>query len=355
MPRTGWGCGFHQTKAGCKSARIQPKNGKDLPFYPSLTATLWVVFSALFLLPLSAQPADASDAVEESTDSLTSRDAWRGLDEAVRLYQEGEFEQAATLFQHLRQQAPEGEFDPDAVRLAEARAWMQSGDPAKTLETLEGVEGFEVDRLQAETRILEGNAAYQIAEQALSQQDPAAAKENAERALERFRNALSVDPRNETAAHNLELTQRFVEQIPEPPPQENEEDQENDQQEEQEDSQDQEQQQQQDSQEQQQQDSEDQEQQPEQDSQEQQEDQESQDQPEQDQPDSDKASSEEQEQPSPEDPDSSNRSEPTEQEIQEFSEEQARQLLDTYDEQERRQRRQFLEQRVRTIPVEKDW
>lgn len=322
----------------------------DLTFSRSLTGVLCVFSSFVFLLPLSAQPADASDAVEESTDSLTSRDAWRGLDEAVRLYKEGEFEQAAALFQHLRQQAPEGEFDPDAVRLAEARAWMQSGDPAKTLETLEGVEGFEVDRLQAETRILEGNAAYQIAEQALAQQDPAAAKENAERALERFRNALSVDPRNETAAHNLELTQRFMEKIPEPPPQENEEKQENDQQEEQEDSQDQEQQQQQDSEDQQ-----DQEQQPEQDSQEEQENQESQDQTEQDQQDSDETSSEEQEQPSPEDPDSSKRSEPTEQELQEFSEEQARQLLDTYDEQERRQRRRFLEQRVRTIPVEKDW
>jgi hypothetical protein len=262
----------------------------------------------------------------EEAESLTWQETWRGVDEAVRLYEAGEFGNAGALFEKVRKESPEGELDPDAIRLAEGRAWLQSGNAEKAIEVLETIEGFDADRLRSETRILEGSAAYTLAQQALEQQDLESAKENAERAQERFRNALGVDPANEAAAHNLELTQNFIRTLPEPPPQENQEEQEN--QENQQDDQENQENQEQESQDQQ--DSEEQEQQNQDNQQETSEDPQSQEdqeqnQQDQEQQDSEEESSEDQDQPSPEDSDSSEMSDPSdmstpsEEEQQEFS------------------------------------
>jgi Ca-activated chloride channel family protein len=319
-------------------------------FAPKPLSSLLLTLILLFL-PCSLLAREA--------DALSWREAREGLDDAITLYGEGKFAEAAEAFQSLRGLAPEGELDPDALRLAEGTAQLKSGNATEAMAALEGIEGFDASSLQARQRLLEGNAAYQIARQAIDQQDHAQAKTSAERAQESFRNALTVDPENEAAAHNLELTQRFIETLPEPPPQENQdqqeqEEQENDQEQEsqdqqnqnsgEEDQQDQQnQQEQQDSREPQEESS------PEQESGENQQDQEDQEQRDQSQGGGQEPQSEQ-------DPsDSSTPSSPSDQEAQDMPLEQVEQLLDNYDEQERRQRRQFLQRNARPIPVEKDW
>jgi len=306
-----------------------------------------------FLLCL-VLPVFAQDEVEKPISRKETKDQ---LDQASLSYQEGEYGAAADIFSMLRDEAPEGELDPDALRLAEGLSWLKSGDADKAMDALESVEGFDVDSLRSQKRLTQGNAAYQLAQQALEAQDLETAKEKSETAQNLYRSALQVNPRNQDAAHNLELTQRFIQELPEPPPQENQDQEDSENQEnsekqqdqEQQNSQDQENQDQenQDSQDQQNQDQEDQQQESEDPQNDQEEEQDSQD--EQDQSQGSEGEQEQESEPS-------EGTEPTEQPLPEdYSEEQAQTILDTYDEQERRQRRQFLQQRVRTIPVEKDW
>jgi len=312
------------------------------------------LIGVLTLLFCTALPAQ-----EVTSESMTWREAWSQLDEAISLYDEEKFEEAGSLFRKLREEAPAGEFDVDVLRLLEGTSFWKAEKPEEARKSLEGYEELEQIRFRMQKRVIEGDANFSLGESTYNEatKDPSKikpAKKYAESAKGAFESALKIDPGDDYSLTKLEKTLNLIKKIEELEEEQENQDQEN---EDQEDSEEQDQ-----SQEQQQ----DQDQQSEEDQQEQvsqdQQDQNQEDQQQQDAQDQEKGEDEEQD--SQQDSQSDQQSDPSDmtqgedsnqEPTEDYSEEQAQQLLDTYDEQERRQRRQFLQRQSRSIPVEKDW
>ena len=312
-----------------------------------------------FLLSIILLNSTYIFAQEQASDPMTWKEAWRGLDEAIRLYDAEEFAQAGELFRKLRLDAPEGEFDVDVLRLLEGTSFWKAEMPEKARESLENYEELKQIEYRIQRQRVKGDSNLQLAEKKFEdvtdKDDPTGLKESKDLAnvsKKAFESALRINPGDDYSLTKLEKTLSLLKKIEEQEKEQESENQENSekqQDQEQQNSQDQENQDQenQDSQDQQNQDQEDQQQESEDPQNDQEEEQDSQD--EQDQSQGSEGEQEQESEPS-------EGTEPTEQPLPEdYSKEQAQTILDTYDEQERRQRRQFLQQRVRTIPVEKDW
>ena len=319
----------------------------------------WIWLCALALLPLKAEEPP-------SPPQITWREAWRGVDEAMRLYEAGDYAAAAQLFALVREQAPEGEMDLDALRLMEGTAQWNAGNPDAARSALEEYEDLASDLHKVQKRQVMGSSNLALAEQLAAQQQTEAnpeglttAKERAEDAKSAFQSALEIDPADDTTLRQLERTLNLIQELEEleqqqqeQQDQEDQEQQDQENQEEQESGDDQQEQEQEQGE-----DPQDQEQEEQQDEQEGEEESESDSSEEESEEQDQDAESQgkDQEESEPEDQQSQGSSGQEPEETQDLSEQQAQQLLQTYDEQERRQRRQFLEQRIRSIPVEKDW
>lgn len=322
----------------------------------------WIWLCALALLPLKAEEPP-------SPPQITWREAWRGVDEAMRLYEAGDYAAAAQLFALVREQAPEGEMDLDALRLMEGTAQWNAGNPDAARSALEEYEDLASDLHKVQKRQVMGSSNLALAEQLAAQQQTEAnpeglttAKERAEDAKSAFQSALEIDPADDTTLRQLERTLNLIQELEELEQQQQEQqDQEDQEDQEQQDQENQEEQESGDDQQEQEQeqgeDPQDQEQEEQQDEQEGEEESESDSSEEESEEQDQDAESQgkDQEESEPEDQQSQGSSGQEPEETQDLSEQQAQQLLQTYDEQERRQRRQFLEQRIRSIPVEKDW
>ncbi|MDA3874772.1 MAG: hypothetical protein PF795_12540 [Kiritimatiellae bacterium] len=256
-----------------------------------------------------------------------AREAYATDDPEARL-------RAAQRFQALLDQAPEGELKTEALKLAKGMSLLKAGKPEEALQALESITSFEDPEERSRLRNLRGQAQMHIGQAAAEAREWAQAKSSMEAAVDSFTNALRDVPSADAARHNLELSRKRLEEIIKqtPPPQEQEEG------EDEEDSSD-----------------------PSDSSEEQdqkQEQEQSNSSEEQEQPDESDGSDEEEQnqtdptdeeqpqpQPSPAD------SEPSE----DLDAQQAQQILDAYLEQEKHQRSQILQQRIQSIPVEKDW
>lgn len=265
------------------------------------------------------------------------------LREAREAYAAGDPEaqlEAAQRFQALLDQAPEGELNPESLQLAKGMALLKAGKPGEAQQAFEAITGFDDAEERSRLRNLRGQAQMQLAESAVANEQWEEAKKSMEGAVESFTNALRDTPAANHARHNLELSQKRLKEIIEqmPPPQEDQEQDEED---------------------------------GEQDE-EQQEDQGEQDQT--DPSDEESDSSDKEESPDEEAPaepsdesdgsDESDNPQPSEpsdpspangEPDEDLDVRQAEQILDAYLEQEKHQRSQILQQRIQSIPVEKDW
>lgn len=252
-----------------------------------------------------------------------------------------ELAEAAERFKAAAELGEPGEYNLDALRLAEGMSLLKAGKPEEALEAMKAIEGFDSPEERSRLRLMRGNAHLAQGTAAAERKQWEPAKEEVGAAIDSFANALIEDPQSEAARHNLELAQRRLEQIkrqqppptpthePQPTPTpgpsptptpEGDQGQQGDEQQ----------------------------------------------QEEQDQTDPSDPSDEESDKsdPSPQDP-ASGEGEPGEEgegegvpaqpTNEELDEQQAQQVLDAYLEQEKHQRRQILERRVRPVPVEKDW
>jgi hypothetical protein len=134
---------------------------------------------------------------------------------------------AAARFRAVREQGPEGEYDPDALRLAEGMSLLQAGDPQQALGVLEEVEGFEEPEDRARLRRLKGVARMQSAEAAVAAEQWDEAEQGMQEAITSFTNALKAQPDSADNRLNLELSRQRLHEIqqarptptPTPPPQ----------------------------------------------------------------------------------------------------------------------------------------
>lgn len=318
---------------------------------PFVSASFWLCIATLSMPPLFAE--------EPKPQKLTWRETWQGVDEAVRLFEEESYQEAADLFADIRERAPDGELDVDALRLMEATAHWNAGNPDATQQALEGYEELDANAMKVQKRQVLGSAqlalAQEQASQAQSGMNPESiqqANEQAEGARTSFESALKIDPASSETLQQLERTLKLLQELEEMEQQQ--QDQQQDQEQDQEDQEDSENQQEQENQESDQQDQQQQE--PENQEQGQEEEEEQQDSSEsEEQEESDESESSDDQESSEQNAQNQSGSPEDMQESEDLSEQQAQQLLQTYDEQERRQRRQFLQQRIRAIPVEKDW
>lgn len=261
------------------------------------------------------------------------------LREAQEAYASENPEEAAQRFQALLNQAPEGELNPEALNLAKGMALLKAGNPEEALQAFDAITGFEDPEERSRLRNLRGQAEMHIGQAAAEAGEWDQAKSSMEAAVDSFTNALRDRPSEDAARHNLELARKRLAEIIEqmPPPQEDEDEQDEEDQEDQEDQEDGEDQEQEDEEE-------------ESDS--------------SDPSDSSEEEEDEQEQEPSDESDESDGSDPQEQDQSDPSEtappedldaQQAQQILDAYLEQEKHQRSQILQQRIQSIPVEKDW
>ncbi len=283
-----------------------------------------------FLLTLCLFPLVlfARDPAPETT-LYSRREIQLILEQIKQWYASGDPESQqmmAQALEELAQRSPEGELNPDAVKLARSMALLKTGNPEEALKVLDEIEGFEQAEPRAQVRQMKGNGQMQMAEKAVYEQDWKNAKAQMQAAIDSFSNALREDGTQDDARFNLELASKRLEEIkalePPPPPEQDKQDQEK-----QEDKQDQEdkkdQQQQQDQQ---------------------------QDQGDDQQPQQDQSSQPEQ---SNESPAGASEGDPSE--AEKIDARQAQQILQSALEQEKRQRRQIQLQRIKPVPVEKDW
>jgi hypothetical protein len=297
---------------------------------------------ALLLLPLIA---------EEAPEQLTAAQVRALLREARNNYSSEDPEDlalAAQRFALAAQAADPGEVNLDAVRLAEAKAWMKANQSERALEALRKIQGFDRAGDRARHRHLLGGAHLAAGEEALAREEFDAAKEHMEQAVQAFTDSLKEHPVSTEAKENLEIAHRRLQHVidvtPPPPPGDPESG--DDQQEDPEDG--------------------DQEQQPQPQPQEQEQEQGQEQGQGQEEPETSDPSdpSDESDMPEPaeaSDPtDSSGTGEPSgapaPEEPLDLTEEETLRTLDALQEQERRQREEILRNRqLRRVPVEKDW
>jgi len=162
---------------------------------------------------------------EDVPEALTPTQVRHLLREARQLYTSEEPEDlanAARMFRAAAEAADPDEVHLDAVRLAEAMAWMQANQTERALEAFEGIQGFEDAADRARHRNLRGNAHLAAGEQAFAQEEFDAAKEHMESAVQSFIESLQDNPASEDGKRNLEIAHRrlqhVIENTPPPPP-----------------------------------------------------------------------------------------------------------------------------------------
>jgi len=292
---------------------------------------------------------------EETVETLRPAQVRHLLREARKQYMSEDLQElaeAARIFSAAAEASDPGEVHVDAVRLAEAQAWLKADQHDRALEAFEKIQGFEQAADRARHRLLRGNAQLAMGERALAEENFEAAKDQMNQAIESFVESLMEDPRSADAKRNLEIANRRLQYVienepPPPPPEKNPEDQQQEQ---------------------------------EKPPEEQEQDGQSQPSQGEGEPDEQKQESEPSEGEEPEEPPSPQpqaregegdpsdpqdepgepeepgETEPTEGDLEDLSEEEAQRTLDALLEQERRLREQILQnRRIRTIPVEKDW
>ncbi|MCC5849544.1 MAG: hypothetical protein JJU29_15795 [Verrucomicrobia bacterium] len=180
--------------------------------------------SCLLLLCLLAGPTFAQNGTAgeqgipleaAQAEDLTPFQIRHVLREARRLYEAHDEEsdpaalaEAAHAFALAAEKGEPGEVNLDAVRLAEAMAWMRADRPEAALEAFEKIQGFDEAADRARHRLLRGNAHLAAGERAFSQEDFDAAKEQMGEAIESYIASLMDDPASEAAKQNLELAHR---------------------------------------------------------------------------------------------------------------------------------------------------
>lgn len=178
----------------------------------------------LYFLLLLGLPLFAEDDLPD----LTPAQIRHMLREARQLYDSEDSEDlinAARIFRAAAGAADPDEVHLDAVRLAEAMAWMQAGQTEAALNAFESIQGFEnaVDR--ARHRNLRGNAHLAAGEQAFAQEEFDAARGHMESAVQSFIESLQDDPASDHTRRNLEIANRRLQHVidntpPPPPPEE---------------------------------------------------------------------------------------------------------------------------------------
>jgi len=178
----------------------------------------------VLLFVLAAFFLRAEDPAEQP---LTRTQIRHLLQQARNLYRDDDAEpeelaDAAQAFGLAANQAEPGEVDLDAVRFAEALAWMRTGQPDRALEAFGNIQGFPLPEQRARHRFHRGNAHLAAGEQALTQDDFQSAKQQMEEAIENYIASLQEDPQAESAKQNLEIARRRrrwgEENAPPPPP-----------------------------------------------------------------------------------------------------------------------------------------
>ena len=171
----------------------------------------------------------AEDPAPE-TDTLSPVQVRQLLRDASALYEEHADDsdaadpealtEAARAFARAAREGDPGEVHLDAVRLAEAMAWMRAGQPEQALEAFDRIQGFSETHDRARHRFLRGNAHLAAGEAALSREDFETAKSQMGEAVESFISSLMEDPQAEAAKQNLEIARRRLRWVEEnePPP-----------------------------------------------------------------------------------------------------------------------------------------
>ena len=182
----------------------------------------------LILLLATGLRAEESDPEPETLSRVQIRQLLR---DARRLYdaqpEEADAEsraahaEAARAFARAAEAGDPGEVNLDAVRLAEAMAWMRADQPELALEAFDRIQGFDEALDRARHRFLRGNAHLAAGEAALSREDFEEAKTQMGEAVESLISSLMEDPQAEAAKQNLEVARRrlrWVEENEPPPP-----------------------------------------------------------------------------------------------------------------------------------------
>ncbi|MDF3127710.1 hypothetical protein P0Y35_00730 [Kiritimatiellaeota bacterium B1221] len=161
---------------------------------------------------------------EETESTTMTRNQIRAfLNETQSLYASEDpkaLAEAATRFQALLEQSPEGELSSDALRLAQGMAQIKAGEPEKALQTFSEIEGFEDPLVRGQLRQMKGNAHLKMAQSAMGQMEWKEAKEGMKKAVDAFTNTLRENPEMDAARNNLEFAQKCIREIEEqePPP-----------------------------------------------------------------------------------------------------------------------------------------
>jgi outer membrane biosynthesis protein TonB len=117
-----------------------------------------------------------------------------------------------------------GEFDADAIRLAEAMAWMKANRPDEALKSFERLKGFDESEERARQRLLKGNAHLAQAEQHVAGEQWDEGIQQATKAAEAFASSLKENAESMEAKRNLEIardrerTYRLLRPPPTPTP-----------------------------------------------------------------------------------------------------------------------------------------
>jgi hypothetical protein len=287
----------------------------------------WILIALIFSAGLRAQelPSEPFARAQVQQFLREAREAYAAEDIEAQL-------EAAQRFQALLEQAPEGELNRDALHLARGMSLLKADRPGEALQAFEAITGFEDPEERTRLRNLRGNAQMKIGQEAAAAKEWDQAKSSMEEAIESFINALRDVPTADPARHNLELAQKHLAEIIEqmPPPEEQDD---NDEEEEEE----------------------------EEDPSDEEEDPSDEEEPtDEDSDGSDESDpSDESDRSDQEDPtDRSDQTDTSDQQpdpSEDIDQQQAQQILDAFLEQEKHQRSQILQQRIQSIPVEKDW
>lgn len=175
------------------------------------------------LLMLATLPAWSETEPRETLSRFQVRQLLR---QARNLYNDDEvepeaLEETARAFALAAEHGEPGEVNLDAVRFAEAMAWMRANQPERALEAFERIQGFPRADERARHRFHRGNAHLAAGENALSGEDFDTAKEQMSLAIENYIASLLEEPGAEPTKQNLEIARRrlqFVEENAPPPP-----------------------------------------------------------------------------------------------------------------------------------------
>jgi outer membrane biosynthesis protein TonB len=174
-----------------------------------------ILLALLIALPLSAQTTNTLSRTQIQGVLRGAREAYVKEDPEMASI-------AAQAFGSVAETNDDKEYNLEALRLAEGMAHLKGNDPASALKALEQIKGFDSPGERARLRLMRGNAHFALGNQAAEAKKWDEAKTQMGKAIENQVQSLIEMPSSEEARHNLELSRRrlaeIIRQQPPPPP-----------------------------------------------------------------------------------------------------------------------------------------